>query len=140
MSIYGGIKSDLSRAFVFLKKLGYENKTPGRYSLAGDTYYMVQSYDTRSESTGFFESHRQFIDIQFMVSGSERVDYAPASALTLRGDYNKEKDLQIYDGKGDTFILRPGFFAVFFPQDAHMPCLWVNKSKPVIKVVVKVPV
>jgi YhcH/YjgK/YiaL family protein len=33
-----------------------------------------------------------------------------------------------------------GTFAIFTPEDAHMPCIAVNAPKPVKKVVVKVKV
>ena len=34
--------------------------------------------------------------------------------------------------------MRPGLFAVFFPQDAHMPGLAVDQPEPVKKMVIKI--
>ena len=36
--------------------------------------------------------------------------------------------------------LKKGDIAIFFPDDAHMPCIKINESIKVIKTVVKVSV
>jgi YhcH/YjgK/YiaL family protein len=38
------------------------------------------------------------------------------------------------------FVLMPGIFAVFYPDDAHMPCCFVDKPEQVRKIVIKVRV
>ncbi|NMB80776.1 MAG: DUF386 domain-containing protein, partial [Ignavibacteria bacterium] len=43
-------------------------------------------------------------------------------------------------GDGNFLIAEAGYFAIFFPSDVHMPCIALNLSTPVKKVVVKVKV
>jgi len=40
--------------------------------------------------------------------------------------------------KPQELILGNGYFAIFFPQDGHMPQLCVENPEPVKKVVIKV--
>ena len=50
--------------------------------------------------------------------------------------FNREKDAQHYDDAPDTsFVVRPGQFAIFFPEDAHAGCIGEGK---LLKLVIKV--
>ncbi|MDR0730547.1 MAG: YhcH/YjgK/YiaL family protein [Treponema sp.] len=139
--LYAGLGSDFKEAFEFIAASHFEKAAPGRYVLKGDMYYTLQIYETRPEAEAFFEAHRAYIDLQYVVSGRERHDYANISALTIRDAYNAEKDLVVYDGKGCGFVVNQGFFAVYFPEDAHMPNLRIDGNpEKMVKVVVKIPV
>ena len=141
LKLYTGLGPGFKEAFDFVMSSNHEKTPPGRYSLKGDMYYMVQNYETKPESEGFFESHRKFIDLQYVVIGKERHDYAHPSRLKVRDQYDAEKDLVVYDGKGCSLILEKDFFVIYFPDDVHMPNLRVgNDPEKVIKVVVKIPV
>ena len=50
--------------------------------------------------------------------------------------FNREKDAQHYDDAPDTsFVVKPGQFAIFFPEDAHAGCIGEGK---ILKLVIKV--
>jgi YhcH/YjgK/YiaL family protein len=131
---------DFKEVFEFLLENRFE-RSPGRYDLKGGIYYMVQSYETKHESEGFFEAHRKYIDLQYVVNGKERHDYAYLSALKIKEPYNPEKDVEFYDGSGSSLILDTQFFAIYFPEDAHKPNLrHKNEAEKMLKVVAKIPV
>jgi YhcH/YjgK/YiaL family protein len=139
--LYGELGSDFKVAFEFIETNHFEKAVPGTYKLQGDMYYMLQNYETKPESGGFFETHRKYIDLQYVIRGKERHDYAHSSTLKVRNPYDAEKDLIVYDGKGCSFVLSQGFFVVYFPEDAHMPNLRTDGNpERMIKVVVKIPV
>ena len=138
--LYSGLRTDFKEAFEFLLTNNFD-KTPGRYELKNNMYYMVQNYETKNESEGFFETHRKYIDLQYIVSGKERHGFAHISLLKQRVDYDEEKDLVVYDGHGSNIILEKNFFAIYYPEDGHMPNLNPgNNPEKMIKVVVKIPV
>jgi YhcH/YjgK/YiaL family protein len=138
--LYFGLGKSFSEAFELISSDRLE-KIPGRYDLKNGVYYMVQNYETKPESEGFFEAHRKYIDLQYIVSGKERHGVAHVSALTLRTNYDAEKDLEIYDGYGSNLVLDAGFFSIYFPEDAHMPNLMIGaKAEKMTKVVFKIPV
>jgi YhcH/YjgK/YiaL family protein len=139
--LYEGLGPGFKEAFEFIRANHFESAGPGPYVLNGGMYYMLQNYETKPEAEGFFESHRRYIDLQYVVSGRECHHYANSSTLKVRDTYNAEKDLAVYDGKGYGFVLNQGFFVVYFPEDAHMPNIRINGNpERVIKVVVKIPV
>ena len=63
--------------------------------------------------------------------------------LAPTGDYDESTDCRFYaetPGAGFDVRLGSGYFAVVFPDDAHIPQLAAGEPGEVKKVVVKVPV
>jgi YhcH/YjgK/YiaL family protein len=132
------------RSFDFLETLkpGSED---GKYLIADDDIFaMVSSYKTYSYKDAILESHRKYIDIQTVLSGCEKLEWSPRDELIVESPYNESKDVEFYKHelpRAGEIVLRPGFFVMLFPQDAHMPCLvFNNESETVRKVVIKLKV
>ncbi len=135
---YQSIHPSFEKAFTFLLTQDLNTLPVGRIDLEGeDIYVMVQEYQTKPVSQGVWEAHQKYIDIQYILQGSERIGIASCSQMEL-GIYNPEKDFQAMSGIGQQIILQSGSFVVFFPQDAHMPCLAADEFLPVKKVVLKI--
>ena len=111
-----------------------------------DMFVRVQHYDTKASSK--FESHVKFADVQYIFSGEESMD---VTDLSLVGDvvdkYSPLKDIAFYaDPRAGTcpiqhLALRHGMFAIFFPEDAHKPCLMTGGTvSRVTKLLIKVPI
>lgn len=116
----------------------------GRYEIDGDRVFaMVQTYTSKDPDDAELEVHRKYSDIQYLLEGEEIIGYCPLIGdLEVTKEYSDEKDIEFLaqPGQGVTGIfMEPGTFAIFFPQDAHMPGLAVDdESVEVRKVVVKV--
>jgi biofilm protein TabA len=136
---YNGLHPLFAEGFRFIVEQAV-SAAVGRYELSGGAYALVQEYDTKPLEGAKFEAHRRFIDIQYIVSGEEIMFYAPIDRLQA-GEYLPEKDYLALDGKGSPLYVQPGDFAVFYPQDAHLPSRAAAAGpKPVKKVVVKIQV
>jgi biofilm protein TabA len=135
---YTGLGPNLAAAFDFLANTNLAALKPGRIDLKGEALYvLVQEYTTKPAEQGLWEAHRRYIDVQYILSGHERMGFAQLSTMQL-GDYVPERDFQPMSGSGHTLDVFPGAFVIFHPQDAHMPGLAVNIPEPVKKIVVKV--
>jgi YhcH/YjgK/YiaL family protein len=131
-------------AFAFLKTVTPETAC-GRYELDGDNLFVIiDSYETKSRDAAKLETHRKYVDIQAMISGKETHEVFPKKELTVSTPYSPEKDAQFYqipETARTCINLRPGDFAVYFSQDAHLPCLTTGGTpQPVRKAVVKIAV
>jgi YhcH/YjgK/YiaL family protein len=137
---YAGLGSNLFAALKFLRENDLAALPVGRQELDGDKLYLLaQEYTTKPVEAGRWEAHRKYIDIQYMVSGSERMGFANLRTMQL-GEYNPEKDFQALTGSGNFVDVFHGSFAIFFPEDAHMPTLAVGAPEQVRKVVMKVKI
>jgi biofilm protein TabA len=129
-------------AFAFLQTLDADTEE-GRHSLQGeDIYAMIESYETKSPESARPEAHRRYVDIQMLLSGTECIKWWPTRDLTVVQPFAPDGDIAFYEqpeSLGIPLILTPGRFAVFFPEDAHMPGLRTSDSaSPVKKVVIKI--
>ena len=120
----------------FLKRL----EAAGR--IDGDGYYvMLQEYNTKPENEGRWETHKRYIDIQYIVSGAEMTKYTNLLNLEELIESDEKRDFYFYRNAvyEDSMIVRDGEFVIFFPEDGHKPSLHVDEElMEVKKVVVKV--
>lgn len=136
--LYAGLGERFAAAFEFLNRTDLAELPAGRIDLQGDALYaLVQRYTTRPMEQGKWEAHRRYADIQYQLAGRERIGVAHISRLQA-GEYQPERDVVPLSGAGHDLVLFPTAFAVFFPQDAHMPGLAVEQPEAVVKVVLKV--
>ncbi|MDQ7818208.1 MAG: YhcH/YjgK/YiaL family protein [Melioribacteraceae bacterium] len=137
--LYFVISDRVKKAFDYLVSTDFENLEPGRYDIEGnDIYAIVQQYDTKPLTSGKWEAHKKYLDIQYMVNGKEKMGYSHKNKMIVTHEYNEGKDALYLKGDGNFLVAEAGYFAIFFPSDVHMPCIALNLSTPVKKVVVKV--
>lgn len=136
-------KSTLYIGFKFITEVFNQNTPDGRYNIKGtDIYALVQSYSTEAPENKKLESHRRYIDIQYIVSGKEVIGWLPTEGLKAMTPYSEEKDVVFYhNAEGmSQLVLMPGIFVVFYPHDAHRPGCFLDKPSSVRKIVVKVKI
>ncbi len=127
------------QALAMLANTDLEQLALGRHDLDGDKLFvLVQEYTTKAESAGRWEAHRRYADIQLIVRGRERIGIAALEQMTVDVPHDETKDVALFTGAGDWLTMTPGRFAIFFPQDVHLPCSELGGGQPVRKVVVKV--
>lgn len=102
----------------------------------------VQHYMPKPISEGRYEAHREYCDVQVMIDGAEKIGWASVSDCTVTDPFSEESgDIAFMKSdKGQLFLLRSGTFAVFFPEDAHMPCIEAGEKNGVTKIVFKVKI
>ena len=132
------------KVFAFINKCSADT-AHGRHEIAGDdAYASVFSYDTKPLKEGIYEAHRKQIDIQLLLKGRESAYVTDIDGLSVKTEYKEKEDYVLFNDPerlpGAT-PLTPGFFAVFFPNDAHKPSLnYGAVAENVTKVVVKINV
>ena len=140
-SQYYGLGTRIQAAFRYLQDTDLHNAAADRYAIDGDQVYaMVQEYTTKDASEVKWEAHRQYIDVQYVARGNERMGYANLGELTVIQDYQEKDDYLLLEGEGDFLAMVPGTFIILGPEDAHMPQIAAGTPSAVRKVVIKVAV
>ena len=135
-AVYTTLHPLFEAGFQFIREQG-ASAAVGRYELAGGAYAMVQEYQTQAVEGALFEFHRRYIDIQYVAQGSETIYFASLDRLKA-GEYEYEKDYLPLGGSGSALALQAGDFAVFFPQDGHLPSRVTSDGPGTVrKIVVK---
>ena len=137
---YAALHPQFPEAFAFLEKA--RDLAPGRYDLSEGMYAIVEPEgNTRNGEGALFEAHRQYIDVQMLIKGRSRVEWALTENLTVEKPFQPEKDYEGLSGTGRFFEAQPFDFYVLYPNDAHKPhCFFAQESEPFQVVIVKIPV
>jgi biofilm protein TabA len=142
---YENLPNGLYRAIEYLGSTDFSHVENGQYELDGKRMVsIVNRYQTKTFDKAVWESHRKYIDVQFVAGGRERFGHVPLDkAPAVTAPYNEEKDVIFYEPGVETFDAPAGTFMIFYPDDIHAPGLAAGvppKSGEVVKVVVKVAV
>jgi YhcH/YjgK/YiaL family protein len=136
--LYADLGLKIKRAFNYIQQTDLLALDVGRYEMEGASMYVVvQEYVTKPKDQGRWETHRRYIDLQYIIRGTERIGYAHLSRLAP-GVYDADKDFLAFSGEGDFLTLTEGCFMLLLPEDAHMPGIAVDAPGIVKKAVVKI--
>lgn len=135
---YLPLAKGFEKAFAFLVRPDLNLLTAGRHEIDGELVYaMVYRNVGRSREGARLETHREYIDIQLVLAGLDNIGWKSLVQCSRPdGGYIEQRDVQLYLDDPDIWLpVKPGMFAIFFPEDAHMPLISRELSD---KIVVKV--
>lgn len=138
---YRNVNSKVSRALEIIRNTNFDDLADDVYLIDGfDFRFFITSYQTQ-EINDRPEAHRDFIDIQYIISGKEQMGIGQLDDMTEEVEANPGKDIWFYHGPMDYVSVSQGMFVVFFPNDAHAPNISpVDGNNSVRKCVFKVHV
>lgn len=140
---YYPLGEKFKNAFDFLKNTDLTSLEDGSYEIDGkEIYANVQSLKTKSIEEKKWEVHRRYIDIQYVISGKEKMGYG---ILEDFGEnvipYDDEKDVEFLNGEKYNFVnVQMGDFVIFYPNDVHAPMLAYDEPMNIKKVIVKIAI
>lgn len=123
----------------FVEKTKKENLPVGKYPLQNG-FVLIQEGTTRRFEDADFEVHREYIDIQVIVSGTEYVEYADMTELKTKVPFDLEKDLELMSGEGCKIQIKPDTFYILYPTDGHKPCCHEYTPTSYKKVLAKIKI
>lgn len=135
---YASLNPLFPKAIEFLQTHDLAAMEIGKIELQGsDLVVNIAQTSPKVKEDAKLETHNVFIDIQIPLSGVEVMGYTPGKdCLPADATYNAEKDITFFNGLAESYIpVKPGMFAIFFPQDGHAPGITPDGVK---KVIVKV--
>lgn len=132
-----GIHPNVWRGLQLLRSTDFSQLEDGRYDVDGEeVFFSLQSYET-IPGKDLLEAHKKYVDIQFLISGQERMGVAPLETVGSPIESRPEGDIWFYRGPMDSLLLTAGRFAVVWPGDAHAPAIAVDGPEPCRKCIVK---
>jgi len=151
-----GLAERISAGVAYLRGLNqgiFDSRSEGYRETAcirgKDIYAVHQVYRPKPPARAKFETHRRYVDLQCVWSGSEDIYILPPSGLNPLGPYSRKDDIRFYGPspggdirallrKASRLRMEAGRLAVLFPVDAHAPSVFCGAGGPVAKTVVKV--
>lgn len=134
---YSSIHPNFKKAFDFIKNYQSGKLQDGKYEILGDEVFAIVAQIKNYEAITQLEAHRKYIDVQYVVEGEDVIGWKniqdcdhPVGEFNMEDDYILFSDEPIFK-----FTLSKGYFAIFYPDDAHGPLMGNSSMK---KIVVKV--
>lgn len=105
----------------------------------------VHTYKTLPISDCVWESHEHTIDIQYLIYGEEKIQWAPeivfnkSTPIVWRTDIDR---LEWANPSQEASMLRmyTGMFTIFLPGEPHRPMIALKNPLIIRKAVVKIPI
>ncbi len=135
---YLAINKGFAKAFEFLRRPDLQELPVDRYEIDGERVYaMVAKDQGRNKADAQLETHKKYIDIQFVLAGTDHMGWKTrASCHQPSGNYDHTADIAFFSDEPEAWLpTSHGMFAIFFPEDAHMPLISPGQ---IHKVIVKV--
>lgn len=148
--IYGNIQNkeefnflseDLKKCFEYIKNNDLLSKEKGSYEIEGkDIFVNIVEYETTTPKNRFWEAHKQYLDIHYILEGEEIIDINFLNNMKIK-DYVEKDDFVSMDGdKKTSVVLQKEDFLICYPNDAHMTAIKVCESTKVKKAIFKVKI
>ncbi|MDO6605202.1 YhcH/YjgK/YiaL family protein [Arenibacter palladensis] len=126
-------------AFKFLMNSNLKILPLGKVDLSEEVYVTVSEYETKAFAYTKYESHKKYIDLQYLVSGKELIGLTNADDIPIEIPYSEDKDIMFYDYESGKYLkATPDTYFLFFPGDCHRPGLESNGKSMVRKIVIKI--
>lgn len=130
--------------FDYVKTHDLSQVPPERITLDGERLFInVADASLKSPEEQVLEVHRRYIDVHFSLSSSEVMGWSPLQGLQTESvnPFNEEDDYAVYAEPAQTYLtIRPGEFAIVWPEDAHAPIIGEGKLRKLIaKVLIDSP-
>ena len=132
------LKEKIDAAVEIITNLDFDNLEVGRYDVDEDFFYLVQAYETKPLEAGRHEAHKKYVDIQYVISGKERIDVTAAAGMEVDESYDEEKDIVFFKEpeQAANIILTDGGYAILYPADSHKPGLRAGKEAVAVRKIV----
>ena len=112
--------------------------------LDGDRVFINHvSYETKAREDSKSEAHRLYVDVMYMVEGSETIYVKPTDRLkSIVKEYDPAIEALIAELDGDTTAVRldEGMFCILYPDDSHAPGCVAGEKMTVKKYIGKVKI
>jgi YhcH/YjgK/YiaL family protein len=138
ISRYSTLHPLFQKSHEFLCLVERQGMPEGRFFIEGDSLIAIVSTGDK-EIRAHLEAHRRYIDIQYIISGIDRIGWRSVETChDISSVYSVEQDKIFFADTPVTWVdVQPGCCAVFFPNDAHMP---LCGEGPVKKVILKLAI
>lgn len=139
---YNFLNEKLQKCFSYIYSNDLRTFKNGVYHIDGDDIFVnIVEYTTTTPENRFWETHKTYIDIHFMLNGTEQIDLNFLQNMTEKQPYSEKEDMLILEGSKNTSVcLTENDFLICFPEDAHCTGVQVNKPKLIKKAIFKIKV
>lgn len=134
------LQEKIEEALAAIEGINFDEAELGKHVINDDIFLLLQKYDSKDPKEARFETHNNYLDIQYVVKGKECLEIAPKTIMEVTESYDPERDVEFYKDVEDAtkIVLTDGAYVIIYPTDAHKPGMYVGRPSEVKKIVAKI--
>lgn len=126
IGLYEGCNKNLSKIAKFIAENDLKSLEKGKYDLGDECFVNILESNPSPASTKW-ESHVKYLDVQYIVTGSEVIEWQIIENMQKTTEYDAVKDRFLGTSEiGKPITVDEGMFMILFPEDAHCPGIKAN--------------
>ena len=135
------LEEQIKECFTYAKEHDLASYEKGSHAIDGDRLFVnIVEYTTTIPEKRFWEAHKNYLDIQVMIHGTEQIDLNFIQNMDVKEFVEKDDFLPMDGEKNSSVILRDGDFLICYPSDGHRTAVAVNGPETIRKAIFKVRV
>ena len=136
---YKFLDEKIQKCFEYIEENNLKDMEKGTYEIDGkDIFVNIVEYKTTKAENRFWEAHKQYIDIHFMLEGKEYININFIDDMEKKLYIEKDDFLELIGDKKISVLMKERDFLICYPNDAHMTAVEVENPEKIKKAIFKV--
>lgn len=138
---YGYLEADVLKCFEYAKSHALIDYEKGSHEIDGDNLFVnIVEYETTTPENRFWEAHRQYLDLHFMLRGPEQIDVNFIDNMEQKEFVEKDDFLPLNGEPNSHVVLNEGDFLLCYPKDGHRTAIQAGKPTLIKKAIFKIKI
>ncbi|MEG1931691.1 MAG: YhcH/YjgK/YiaL family protein [Pygmaiobacter sp.] len=138
--LYDGVSFHVATALRYLRETDFAALPDGQYDIDGENVFANLMTYTTKETNDTPEGHKDYIDLQYLISGHEQIGVGRLDQMTECVEAHPERDIWLYHGATEPLTLGDGLFMLLWPDDVHAPAIAPTVPGAARKCIIKIRV
>lgn len=133
------LEENVRRCFDYAREHDLLSYEKGSHPIDGDELFVnIVEYETTTPENRFWEAHRQYLDLHFMLRGPEQIDVNFIDNMEQKEFVEKDDFLPLEGDPNSHVVLNAGDFLLCYPADAHRTAVQVGNPAVIKKAIFKI--
>ena len=136
---FGYLEENVRKCFDYAREHDLLSYEKGSHPIDGDELFVnIVEYETTTPENRFWEAHRQYLDLHFMLRGPEQIDVNFIDNMEQKEFVEKDDFLPLEGDHNSHVVLNAGDFLLCYPADAHRTAVQVGAPANIKKAIFKI--
>ena len=136
---FSWLEPQVLKCFAYAREHDLISYEKGSHPIEGeDLFVNIVEYETTTPENRFWEAHRQYLDLHFMLRGPEQIDVNFIQNMEQKEFVEKDDFLPLEGDPNSHVVLNAGDFLLCYPADAHRTAVQVGAPATIKKAIFKI--
>lgn len=136
---YAFLEEKIKECLIYAKTQNLASYEKGSHEIHGsDVFVNIVEYTTTTAENRFWEAHKNYLDIHYMLDGVEQIDLNFIQNMDVKEFVEKDDFLPMEGEKNASVVLKTGDFLICYPNDGHRTAIAAEEPQAIKKAIFKI--